>query len=70
VPLEQPGCEVARLLGKQPVAEVIGESPAALAEGTRDLGAQGGHEDIALLRLILQPHNLAQDRGYHVRTPL
>jgi len=59
-----------RLLGEQLVAEVIGEAPAVLAESPGNLGAQGGSEGNALLRLILPPYNLTQDRGYHVQIPL
>jgi hypothetical protein len=68
--LEEPGFEVAGILGQQLVAEMVGEPPATLPQRPYDLGSECGNEGIVLLRLIFPANHLTQDRGYHVRSPL
>jgi hypothetical protein len=70
VALEQPGFEVARVLGQQLVAEVVREAPAPLFERAQDLGTEGRDERIVLLRLIFPANHLTQDRGHHVQLPI
>jgi hypothetical protein len=70
VALEQPRFEVAGVLGQQLVAEVVGETPASLAERAQDLRTESGDERVVLLRLILPPYDLAQYSGHHVQVIL
>ncbi|OYV94564.1 MAG: hypothetical protein B7Z68_07655 [Acidobacteria bacterium 21-70-11] len=67
---QQPGLEVARLFGEQLVAEVVGKTPAALAERAHDLRSKGRNERVIRLGLAFPPDHLTQDRRYHAQSTI